>query len=113
MGHWATECPIKDIPSFVPEFWNDLDNFAELESKEMQIDESQQVVQKPEPIQEQAPQPVPQAPKTGKRKLSKRRKEKKISEMDLLTFTNFYDLCVQFNKLFSMHYLFVFSVCLN
>ena len=69
-GHWAAECPIKDIPSFDPEFWNDLDNFAELEPKEMQIDESQQVVQEPEPIQEQAPQPPLQTPKTGKRKLS-------------------------------------------
>ena len=69
-GHWAAECPITDIPSFDPEFWNDLDNFAELQPKEMQIDESQQVVQEPEPIQEQAPQPPLQTPKTGKRKLS-------------------------------------------
>ena len=32
-GHWVAEYPIKDIPPFDPEFWNDLDNFAELEPK--------------------------------------------------------------------------------
>ena len=64
-GHWASECPIKDIPAFDQEFWNDLENFAE--PKKMQMDETQQPIQEePEPIQ--VPQPVPQAPK--KRKLS-------------------------------------------
>ena len=30
-GHWAAQCPIKDIPAFDPEFWEYLDKFQELE----------------------------------------------------------------------------------
>ena len=32
-GYWAAQCPIKDIPSFDPEFWEDLNKFQELEQK--------------------------------------------------------------------------------
>ena len=75
-GHWASECPIKDIPAYDQEFWSDLDNMI---AKEMPPNElPHPVQQEPQPIQEfqpvpQAPQVVPPAPK--KRKLSLKKKD--------------------------------------
>ena len=64
-GHWASDCPIKDIPAYDQEFWNDIDSLV---GKEMQTDDRQSV-------QEEA-QPVPQAPPAPKkRKLSLKKKD--------------------------------------
>lgn len=82
-GHWAAQCPIKDIPSFDPEFWNDLDNFVDLEPKKLHIEEPQQSLEEQQPLEEQPPQPQ-QVNKGGKkepkRKLSLEKKGKEISE---------------------------------
>ena len=74
-GHWASECPIKNIPAFDQEFWNDVDTFAQLEGKEMQIDEAPQTVQEEPLTVPQVPQPVPPAPKKRKLSLKKKGKE--------------------------------------
>ena len=82
-GHWASQCPIKDIPSFDPEFWNDLDNFVDLEPKKLHIEEPQQSLEERQPLEEQPPQPQ-QVNKGGKkepkRKLFLEKKGKEISE---------------------------------
>ena len=80
-GHWASECPIKDIPAFDQEFWNDIDTFAQLEGKEMQIDEAPQTVQEEPLTVPQAPQPVPPAPKKRKLSLKKKGKENQWNEL--------------------------------
>ena len=75
-GHWAAQCPIKDIPSFDPEFWNDLDNFQELEPRKFHFEEPQQQLEDP-----QQPQQVNKGgKKEPKRKLSLKKKGKVSSE---------------------------------
>lgn len=70
----AAQCPIKDIPAFDPEFWDDLGKFKELDPKKMKIEEPQQ------------PQEVKKVTKKGgkkepKRKLSLKKKgQEEISE---------------------------------
>ena len=108
-GHWASECPIKDIQAYDQDFWNDIDSLV---GKEMQIDEAPQTIQEePQPVPQapqivqQAPQPAPPAPK--KRKLTE--EERKSVKMDLLTLTNFSHFCVVLHNLLNI--LHAFSIC--
>ena len=76
-GHWASDCPIKDIPAYDQEFWSDIDSLIAKENEappqpvqqETQPMEFQQVLQPVPP----AIQPLPPTPK--KRKLSLKKKD--------------------------------------
>ena len=62
-GHWASECPLKDIPEYNQEYWQDVDDLVK--------EELGSEYQEPEPLPT-PPAPVPQtaAPAPKKRKLS-------------------------------------------
>ena len=62
-GHWASECPLKDIPEYNQEYWQDVDNMVK--------EELGSEYQEPEPLAT-PPAPAPQtaAPAPKKRKLS-------------------------------------------
>ena len=38
-GHWDAQCPIKDIPAFDQEFWDDLENFQELSPQKLKTED--------------------------------------------------------------------------
>ena len=67
-GHWASDCPVKDIPEYNQEFWNE-----DMENEPPQPAQTEpQPIEVPQPVP-QAPQMVPPAPK--KRKLSLKKKD--------------------------------------
>ena len=66
-GHWASDCPIKDIPAYDQYFWQDVDNLV----KEEMEPENQQVLLPTPP----APAPQTTAPVAKKRKLSLKKKD--------------------------------------
>ena len=121
-GHWASECPIKDIPAYDQDFWSDIDNMM---SKEMPTNEAPQIVQQePQPIQPlqpvpqilqsvpQAIQPVPPTPKRRKLSLKKKENQWKWTCWHLQTFIIFALCCINC-WIFFMHFLSVFSVDLK
>ena len=70
-GHWASDCPIKDIPAYNEEFWSDIDSLIQKENEAP-----------PQPIQQQQetnmafqPPSQPVAPAPKKRKLSLKKKD--------------------------------------
>ena len=65
-GHWASECPIKDIPEYNQEFWQDVDSMV----KEELGSEYQEPDPLPTPPAPPAPVPTPATPAPKKRKLS-------------------------------------------
>ena len=66
-GHWASECPIKDIPEYNQEFWQDVDSMAK--------EELGSEYQEPEQLPTPPPAPPTAAPAPKKRKLSLKKKE--------------------------------------
>ena len=48
-GHWASDCPIKEIPAYDEEFWSDVDNLIQKENEAP-----------PQPVQQAPPQPIQQ-----------------------------------------------------
>ena len=62
-GHWAAECPLKDIPEYNQEYWQDVDDLVK--------EELGSEYQEPDPLPT-PPAPAPQtaAPAPKKRKLS-------------------------------------------
>ena len=67
-GHWASECPLKDIPEYNQEYWQDVDDLVKQELGS-EYEEPESLPTPPAP----APQTVPPAPK--KRKLSLKKKD--------------------------------------
>ena len=67
-GHWASECPLKDIPEYNQEYWQDVDDLVK--------EELGSEYQEPEPLPT-PPAPVPQtaAPAPKKRKLSLKKRD--------------------------------------
>ena len=69
-GHWAAECPIKDIPEYDQEFWQDVDSMV----KEELGSEYQEPDPLPTPPAPVLPTPAT-APAPKKRKLSLKKKD--------------------------------------
>ena len=73
-GHWASECPIKDIPAYDQEFCSDIDSLIakEKEAPPQPVQQETQPIQILQPVPP-AIQPLPPTPK--KRKLSLKKKD--------------------------------------